>query len=84
MSAHGSHPFWVLGKGLFFRVRDLITLGGFHPWITIEDPEVGMRLWNNGARLGIIASPLIEEVPADLLARLHPAQALGRAASSSR
>jgi len=64
MSAHGKHPFYVLGKGLFFRFEDLLTVGGFHPWITIEDPEIGMRLWNNGARLGIVESPLIEEVPA--------------------
>jgi len=63
MSAHGKHPFYVLGKGLFFRVSDLIKFGGFNPWVTIEDPEVGMRLWTNGCRLGIVRSPLIEEVP---------------------
>ena len=63
MSADGRQPFWVLGKGLFFRASDLITLGGFHPWITIEDPEVGMRFWKNGKRLGILKNPLIEEVP---------------------
>lgn len=63
LSADGKHPFWVLGKGLFFRASDLVELGGFHPWITIEDPEVGMRFWTNGKRLGIIANPLIEEVP---------------------
>ncbi len=63
LSAHGSHPFWVLGKGLFFQASDLVELGSFNPWITIEDPEVGMRLWANGRRLGIIATPLIEEVP---------------------
>jgi cellulose synthase/poly-beta-1,6-N-acetylglucosamine synthase-like glycosyltransferase len=43
-----------------------LELGGFHPWITIEDPEVGMRFWANGKRLGIIANPLIEEVPSTL------------------
>ena len=64
MSAHGRHPFYVLGKGLFYRVSDLIDVGGFNPWLTIEDPEVGMRLWTNGRRLGIVRSPLIEEVPA--------------------
>lgn len=63
MSANGRHPYWVLGKGLFFRASDLLALGGFNPWITIEDPEVGMRFWKNGRRLGIIAAPLIEEVP---------------------
>jgi hypothetical protein len=63
MSAHGKHPFYVLGKGLFYKVDDLIELGGFNPWLTIEDPEVGMRLWVNGRRLGISNSPLIEEVP---------------------
>ena len=63
MSANGRHPFYVLGKGLFFRARDLHELGGFNPWITIEDPEVGMRLWTNGRRLGVVATPLIEEVP---------------------
>ncbi len=56
-------PFWVLGKGLFFKADDLIALGGFHPWITIEDPEVGERFWKNGKTLGIIESSLIEEVP---------------------
>ena len=63
MSADGRHPYWVLGKGLFFRASDLVALGGFNPWITIEDPEVGMRFWKNGKRLGIIEAPLIEEVP---------------------
>ena len=53
----------MLGKGLFFRASDLLELGGFNPWITIEDPEVGMRFWKNGRRLGIIEAPLIEEVP---------------------
>jgi cellulose synthase/poly-beta-1,6-N-acetylglucosamine synthase-like glycosyltransferase len=66
LSANGRQPFWVLGKGLFFRASDLIELGGFHPWMCIEDPEVGMRFWKNGRRLGVIKSPLIEEVPATL------------------
>ena len=66
LSADGRHPYWVLGKGLFFRASDLLTLGSFHPWITIEDPEVGMRFWANGKRLGIIEAPLIEEVPVTL------------------
>ena len=48
MSAHGRHPYWVLGKGLFYHAPDLIALGSFNPWVTIEDPEVGMRLWVNG------------------------------------
>jgi cellulose synthase/poly-beta-1,6-N-acetylglucosamine synthase-like glycosyltransferase len=63
LSAHGRQPYWLLGKGLFYRVSDLIPLGGFHPWITIEDPEIGLRYWMNGKRLGILQSPLIEEVP---------------------
>jgi cellulose synthase/poly-beta-1,6-N-acetylglucosamine synthase-like glycosyltransferase len=63
LSAHGRQPYWVLGKGLFYRVSDLLALGGFHPWITIEDPEIGLRYWANGKRLGIIEGPLIEEVP---------------------
>lgn len=63
LSANGRQPYWVLGKGLFYRVSDLLELGGFHPWITIEDPEIGLRYWANGKRLGILASPLIEEVP---------------------
>jgi cellulose synthase/poly-beta-1,6-N-acetylglucosamine synthase-like glycosyltransferase len=63
MSAHGKHPFYVLGKGLFFKSTDLHDFGGFHPWLTIEDPEVGMRLWTNGRRLGVVPQPLVEEVP---------------------
>ena len=63
MTAHGKHPFYVLGKGLFFRSWDLHAFGGFHPWLTIEDPEVGMRLWTNGRRLGVVPQPLVEEVP---------------------
>jgi glycosyltransferase XagB len=63
LSAGPRQPYWVLGKGLFYRVSDLIALGAFHPWITIEDPEVGLRYWANGKRLGILANPLIEEVP---------------------
>lgn len=63
LTADGKQPYWVLGKGLFFRSTDLLELGGFHPWITIEDPEVGMRFWKNGKRLGLIDNPLIEEVP---------------------
>ncbi len=59
----GETPFWVLGKGLFFKASDLVELGGFNPWITIEDPEVGMRFYKNGRRLGIIEGALIEEVP---------------------
>ncbi len=67
LSANGRQPYWVLGKGLFFRASDLVPLGGFHPWVTIEDPEVGMRFWVNGKRLGIIRNPLIEEVPNTIL-----------------
>jgi cellulose synthase/poly-beta-1,6-N-acetylglucosamine synthase-like glycosyltransferase len=63
MTAHGKHPYYVLGKGLFFHASDLYQFGGFHPWITIEDPEVGMRLWTNGCKLGVVRQPLIEEVP---------------------
>ncbi|HVX45500.1 MAG TPA: glycosyltransferase family 2 protein [Mycobacteriales bacterium] len=63
LSDHGRQPYWVLGKGLFFKVTDLFTLGGFNPWLTIEDPEVGMRLWANGRKIGMIHDPLIEEVP---------------------
>ena len=66
LSARGRHPYWVLGKGLFYHAPDLIAMGSFNPWVTIEDPEVGMRLWVNGRRLGVIASPLIEEVPLTL------------------
>ena len=66
MSANGQHPFWVLGKGLFFKAYDLVEVGGFNPWLTIEDPDVGMRMWVNGKRLGVIANPLIEEVPLTL------------------
>ena len=63
LSADGRHPYWMLGKGLFFRASDLEELGGLNPWIAIEDPEVGMRFWAAGKRLGIISAPLIEEVP---------------------
>lgn len=63
LTADGRHPYWVLGKGLFFKAADLVEPGGFHPWITIEDPEVGLRMWKNGRRLGVIENPLIEEVP---------------------
>lgn len=66
LSAGGRQPYWVLGKGLFFKASDLVALGGFHPWITIEDPEVGMRFWTNGKRLGVIENPLIEEVPSTI------------------
>jgi cellulose synthase/poly-beta-1,6-N-acetylglucosamine synthase-like glycosyltransferase len=66
LSANGRHPYWLLGKGVFYRCSDLLEIGAFNPWITIEDPEVGMRLWVNGKRLGIITNPLIEEVPATL------------------
>ena len=63
LSDNGNQPYWVLGKGLFYMVPDLVALGGFNPWVAIEDPEVGLRLWKNGRRLGVIADPLIEEVP---------------------
>lgn len=62
-TADGRQPYWMLGKGLFYKASDLLELGGFHPWITIEDPEVGERFWKNGKRLGYIEQPLIEEVP---------------------
>lgn len=63
LTADGTQPYWVLGKGLFFRASDLVTLGSFHPWLAIEDPEVGMRFWKAGKRLGVIETPLIEEAP---------------------
>lgn len=63
LSAHGKHPYWVLGKALFYKASDLLALGSFHPWMAIEDPEVGLRLWMNGKKLGIIEKPVIEEVP---------------------
>jgi cellulose synthase/poly-beta-1,6-N-acetylglucosamine synthase-like glycosyltransferase len=63
LSAHGKHPYWVLGKALYYKSSDLLALGGFHPWIAIEDPEVGLRFWKNGKTLGIIEKPVIEEVP---------------------
>lgn len=66
LSSNGRNPYWVLGKGLFFKAADLLALGGFHPWLTIEDPEVGMRFWKNGKRLGIIEGSLIEEAPKTL------------------
>jgi glycosyltransferase XagB len=66
LSSNGRQPYWVLGKGTIFRASDLLALGGFHPWVTIEDPEVGERFWINGKRLGVIAGSLIEEVPETL------------------
>jgi cellulose synthase/poly-beta-1,6-N-acetylglucosamine synthase-like glycosyltransferase len=63
LSANGKHPYWVLGKALFYKGSDLLELGSFHPWIAIEDPEVGLRFWKNGRKLGIIEKPVIEEVP---------------------
>lgn len=66
LSAHGKHPYWVLGKALFYKGSDLLALGGFHPWIAIEDPEVGLRFWVNGKKLGVIEKPVIEEVPRTL------------------
>lgn len=63
LSAHGKHPYFMLGKAIFYKASDLRQLGGFHPWISIEDPEVGLRLWKNGKKLGIILKPVIEEVP---------------------
>ena len=66
LTAGGRQPFFVLGKGLFFKASDLLEVGSFNPWLTIEDPEVGMRLWTNGKRLGVVENPLIEEVPVTL------------------
>lgn len=63
LTADGKQPYWVLGKGLFYKASDLLELGAFHPWVAIEDPEIGERFWINGKRLGYIADPLIEEVP---------------------
>jgi glycosyltransferase XagB len=63
LSGDPKQPYWMLGKGLFFHAEDIFELGGFHPWITIEDPEIGLRLWKNGMKLGIIEGSLIEESP---------------------
>jgi glycosyltransferase XagB len=63
LSGDPSQPYWMLGKGLFFHAQDIHDLGGFHPWITIEDPEVGLRLWKNGKNLGIMEGSLVEEAP---------------------
>lgn len=57
MSSDGRQPYFVLGKGLFYKASDLHELGGFHPWLTIEDPEIGLRLWANGRRLGVVQTP---------------------------
>jgi hypothetical protein len=67
LSAGGRQPYWLLGKGNFFKASDLLALGGFHPWVAIEDPEVGLRFWINGKTLGVIRGSLIEEVPETLL-----------------
>lgn len=66
LSADGRHPFWLQGKGLFFRASDLIQLGGFHPWIALDAPEVGLRFWKNGRRMGVIREPLVERAPLTL------------------
>lgn len=63
LSGDGRHPFWLQGKGLFFRASDLVELGGFHPWITLEAPELGLRFWKHGRRLGAIREPVIEQAP---------------------
>jgi glycosyltransferase XagB len=63
LSGDPKQPYWMLGKGLFFHAEDIYDLGSFHPWITIEDPELGLRLWKNGKNLGIIEGSLIEEAP---------------------
>jgi glycosyltransferase XagB len=63
LSGDPKQPYWMLGKGLFFRAKDIYDLGGFHPWITIEDPEIGLRFWKNGKTLGILEGSLIEEGP---------------------
>lgn len=65
MSADGNHPYWVLGKGLFYWASNLWEIGGFNPHQTIEDPEIGMKHYANGYKIGIIENPLIEEVPID-------------------
>ena len=82
LSGDPKQPYWMLGKGLFFHAQDIYELGGFHPWITIEDPEVGLRLWKNGKNLGIMEGSLIEEAHSeamqaiaeirDLTRGLHP------------
>ena len=53
LSSNGRQPYWVLGKGTFFKASDLLALGGFHPWTTIEDPEVGQR--SPGSRANVSA-----------------------------
>lgn len=52
-----------VGKGLFFRAQDIYDFGSFHPGITIEDPEIGLRLCKNGFTLGVMEGSLSEEVP---------------------
>jgi cellulose synthase/poly-beta-1,6-N-acetylglucosamine synthase-like glycosyltransferase len=63
LSGDPKQPFWMLGKGLFFRAQLIYDLGSFHPWLTVEDPEIGLRLWKNGINLGVMEGSLIEEVP---------------------
>jgi cellulose synthase/poly-beta-1,6-N-acetylglucosamine synthase-like glycosyltransferase len=67
----GEHPYYCLGKGLFVKASDVRALGSWNPYITIEDPEAGLRFWKNGRKLGIIAAPLVEEVPKDFGGWLH-------------
>lgn len=67
----GGQPYYCLGKGLFVWAADVRTLGGWNPYIAIEDPEFGLRFWKNHKKLGIIAAPLIEEVPRSFAEWLH-------------
>ncbi len=66
LDSKGNQPYWVLGKNLFYMASDLVALGGFNPWLAIEEPEIGIRLWKNGRRLGVLADPVVKQVPLTL------------------
>ena len=59
-------PFPLGGTSNHFRVPVLRGLGGWDAWNVTEDADMGFRLWRQGWRLSVIASPTWETPPGDL------------------
>lgn len=56
-------PFPLGGTSNHIRMTALRQAGGWDAYNVTEDADLGFRLWRNGWRLGVVASPTLETPP---------------------
>ena len=81
LTDNGHQPFWVIGKGLFYMAPDLVAVGGFNPWVAIEDTEHRLSRIRH-----LISSLKLHAASLESYASIHAAVAFeaGSAAPNSR